>query len=234
MSEKILTKEYICSLGYEVEEIDYRIFLIKNFLLDEEVSSILQIASDSTQEDWESHYMEGVIEMAKLKFGRTDIDNLIEEGLYQITTNWIDKALKIKDEKLKLSISKRSQELFNFVDYLHFNGCGTIQRQYEGVPLIDHVDNHTDNSLEYAAVFYLNDNYNGGEVYFLNQKIELKPPKKSLLIFPTSEKWRHGVKEVLSGPTRYVIPSFISRKNFWEIHEQNGYNVDKTLNNIKS
>lgn len=228
-----LTKEYISRLGYEVEELDYRIFLIKNFISEEERIKIVDMAKSASKEDWEYHYMQGVIEMAKVKFGREDIDNLVKEGLYEITTNWIDKTLVISDELLKHRLTKRAQEIFNFRDDLTFNGCGTIQRQYEGVPLIDHVDDHTDNSLVYAAVFYLNDDYTDGEVYFVNQNLQLRPPIRSLLVFPTSDGWRHGVKEVGLGPHRYVIPSFISKKNFWQKHQENNYNIKKTLEDIR-
>lgn len=225
----ILTKEYIESLGYDVEEIGHRIFLIKDFITEDERQKILKMANSASQEDWEHHYMQGVKQMAMLKFGRDDIENLVSEGLYEITTNWIDKTLIIKDESLRTGMAKRAQEIFDFRDDLIFNGCGTIQRQYEGVPLVAHVDDHTDNSLMYAAVFYLNDDYTDGEVYFVNQNIEMRPPIRSLLVFPTSEEWRHGVKEVGAGTHRYVIPSFISKKNFWEKHKENNYNIEKTL-----
>ena len=229
MSEKILTKEYIESLGYEVEEIDYRIFLIKNFTKPEEVRQIVEQAESASQEEWEFHYMEGVRNLAKLKFGRTDIDNLVEEGLYEITHNWHDKNLRIADWGLATKLNERAQQVFNFRDDLHFNGCGTIQRQYEGVPLKDHVDNHTDPSLEYAAVFYLNDDYVDGEVYFVEQNIKLRPDPGDLLVFPTSEGWRHGVHAPGAGPVRYIIPGFISRKDFWDKHQENDFNVEKTL-----
>lgn len=225
----ILTKEYISSIGYKVEEINSRIFLISNFLNEKECGELVYLASSSTEEEWKDHYLSGAIKLAELKFGRTDIDNLVKEGLYEITENWLDKNLKISHLDIVNILNIRSQELFNFRDDLIFNGCGTIQRQYNGVPLKDHVDNHTDPSLEYAAVFYLNDNYLDGEVYFVNQNIEIKPEKGSLLVFPTSEEWRHGVKAPGPGVHRYVIPAFISRKDFWKINEVNGYNIDKTL-----
>lgn len=231
-SKKILTKEYIQSLGYDVEEVGHRIFLIKNFISEKERIKIITIAQSASQKDWEYHYMQGVIEMAKLKFGRDDINNLVKEGLYEITTNWIDKTLVINDDQLKNQITKRAQKIFNFRDDLTFNGCGTIQRQYDGVPLIAHVDNHTDNSLMYAAVFYLNDDYSNGEVYFANKNLEFRPPIRSLLVFPTSDEWKHGVKEVGPGPHRYVIPSFISKKDFWKKHRENNYNIEKTLKNV--
>lgn len=233
MDDRILTKKYIEKLGYEVDEVSYRIFLIKNFLTDDEVNTLVDQAVNAQEDEWTYHYMEGVRELAKLKFGRDDIENLVEEGLYEITYNWQDKNLKIADWDMAKEIDKRAQELFNFRDDLKFNGCGTIQRQYEGVPLKDHVDNHTDSSLEYAAVFYLNDNYTDGEVYFVEQGIQLRPDPKTALVFPSTEGWRHGVNPPGPGPHRYIIPTFISRKDFWEINERNGYNVDKTLSDTE-
>jgi hypothetical protein len=231
-TEEILTKKYIEKLGYQVEEIDYRIFLIKEFITEDERQQLIKIATSASQKEWEKHYMDGVLQMARLKFGREDVDNLVKEGLYEITTNWIDKTLYIEDEDLRNKIGERAQKVFDFRDDLLFNGCGTIQRQYDGVPLIDHVDDHTDNSLMYAAVFYLNDDYAEGEVYFVNQGISLRPPIRSILVFPTSDGWRHGVKEVGPGPHRYIIPGFISQKNFWKKHEKNNYNIEKTLNDL--
>jgi hypothetical protein len=230
---KVLTKDYIKNLGYEVDEIGYRVFLVKDFIKDEELQVLLDQAKSASEDEWKIHYMDSVVNMAKLKFGRSDIENLVKEGLYEITDNWVDKNLYVKDKNVQSILNDRCQQLFNFTDDLVFAGCGIIQRQYDGVPLKDHVDNHTDPSLEYALVIYLNDDYTNGEVYFVNQGIELRPPKKSILIFPTSEEWRHGVKEPGEGPHRYVIPSFIRRKNFWEKHKENGYNLQETLSELK-
>jgi hypothetical protein len=230
--DTILTKEYIEALGYEVSEVSYRIFIIKNFLSQEEVDRLLKQACSADENEWTFHYMKGVVEFAKRKFGRDDVDNLVKEGLYEVTHDWSDKNLEISDRHLAENIEKRAQEIFNFRDDLSFNGCGTIQRQYEGAALKSHVDSHTDNSLEYAAIFYLNNDYVEGEVFFVEQKIKLRPDPGDLLIFPAIDGWEHGVNPPGPGPHRYVIPSFISRKDFWKINEDNGYNVDKTLEDI--
>lgn len=229
----VLTTDYLKKIGYHPVEVEYRIFLIENFLLEDEVNYLLDRANVASEEEWTIHYMSGVRRLAKLKFGRDDIDNLVKEGLYEITDNWVDKNLSIDNLTLTKKIDNRTQELFNFSDNLAFMGCGTIQRQYDGVPLKDHVDNHTDPSLEYAVVFYLNDDYSDGEVFFVNQNIELKPRQGSILIFPTSEGWRHGVNAPGPGPHRYVVPGFVTKKNFWKIHEENEYNIDKTLKDTK-
>lgn len=228
-----LTKQYIKKLGYDVEELDHRIFLIKNFIKDSESDELIKLAVSASQEQWSSEYMIGSKKLAELRFGRGDLDNLVKEGLYELTHSWEDKNLKIYNEPISTVLNDRCQELFKFRNDIQFNGCSTIQRQYEGVPLKDHVDNHTDPSLEYAVIFYLNDDYTNGEIYFVNQKLELRPTKNSLLIFPTSEEWRHGVNAPGPGPHRYVIPGFVSKKNFWKKHQKNEYNIDKTLEDTK-
>jgi hypothetical protein len=222
-----LTKEYLDWLGHETEEISDRIFLIKNFLSKDEVDYILEVARSASQSDWEGYYLEGAKAIAKLKFGRDDIDNLVDEGVFEITTNWIDKSLPIQNKEFTVKIEKRVSRIFEFDENLEFKGFSTIQRQYSGTPLVDHVDNDTDNSLEYALVFYLNNDYNGGQIYFVNQNIQMVPDPGSLLIFPTSSGWRHGVREVLDGPTRYVVPCFTGIKNFWQVHKENKYDLEK-------
>lgn len=234
MINSILTKDYIEGLGYEVDEVADRIFVIKDFITTDELDVLINTASAASQEEWTHHYMEGVRDLAKLKFGEdADLEQLVAEGKYEITHNWQDKNLKIVGLPVVEELNKRSQLLFDFRDDLHFNGCGTIQRQYEGVPLLAHVDNHTDPSLEYAVVFYLNDDYVDGEVYFVNQDIQLRPDPGSILVFPTGEDFRHGVHAPGAGPVRYIIPSFVSRENFYEKLKENNYELDKTIAEVK-
>lgn len=235
MNTTILTKEHILSLGYtNVEEVAPRIFLIEGFLLDSELELLLKTATEATDEEWTYHYMEGVRELARLKFGEdADLDTLVEEGKYEITQNWQDKNLKIIHLPIIKTLDDRGQEIFNFRDDLRFNGCGTIQRQYSGVPLLAHVDNHTDPSLEYAAVIYLNDDYVDGEVFFTHQGIQLRPKPGSILLFPTGDEFLHGVHAPGDGPIRYIIPSFISRKEFYNKLRENNYEIDKTISEVK-
>jgi hypothetical protein len=151
------------------------------------------------------------------KFGRRDIYNLVAEGKLELTTNWNDKILKINNLPVTQKINKSIRDLFSGIDGIGGSSAvGIIQRQYEGVALTEHVDNHTDPSLVYALVAYVNDNYNGGEVFFSKFGISLKPKAGTLLAFPTTEQWTHGVTAVEAGPVRYVLPIFISRDGFYK------------------
>lgn len=60
-----------------------------------------------------------------------------------------------------------------------------------------------------AGLFYLNDDYEGGELYFPNQGIQFKPKAGAAYFFPGDLNYIHGVTEITSG-IRYVIPFFFT------------------------
>jgi hypothetical protein len=213
----MLTKEYLHNKGYDATEIADQIFLIENFLSEEDRLELLKLGEGATQEDWEGAYLENMEDFCDAKFGRRDIYNLVAEGKLELTTNWNDKILKINNLPVTQKINKSIRDLFSGIDGIGGSSAvGIIQRQYEGVALTEHVDNHTDPSLVYALVAYVNDNYNGGEVFFSKFGISLKPKAGTLLAFPTTEQWTHGVTAVEAGPVRYVLPIFISRDGFYK------------------
>lgn len=217
MENNKITKEYIDKMGYVVEEVIPDVFLVNNFITQYEIESILSEAEAATQEDWSSHYNNSLIEFAEKKFGRTDIKNLIDEGKVQITVGWSDKniALKNNDNVIR-DINKRIKDFYHGFSDVEPTGIRTLQRQYENSPLPAHVDDYTDPSLVYATIIYINDDYTDGEFYFVRQGIELKPPAGSMMIFPTGEDFEHGVKSPGAGPTRYVLPCFVSYKDFYK------------------
>lgn len=212
MSE--LNLKWINDLGYEADQLNKNIFVIKNFLSKEEIDGLMSIAESATQEEWSKHYMDGLLDLAFRKFGRRDLDNMIAEGIVEVTKNWSDKNLTTPSIYSN-SIDKRVSEVFKFDDKINFNGAGTIQRMPAGVSLGAHIDNHSDPSIVWASVIYLEDNYNGGELYFKNLDIQIKPKPGSLVIFPGTPEYEHGVKEVKDGPIRYVLPGFVGKKGFY-------------------
>lgn len=66
-----------------------------------------------------------------------------------------------------------------------------------------------------AGLFYLNDDYEGGELYFPNQGIQFKPKARGAYFFPGDMNYIHGVTEITSG-IRYVVPFF------WTIEKHTG------------
>lgn len=77
---------------------------------------------------------------------------------------------------------------------------------------------HSDNSDEdgnptafeinkYVAILYLNDDYEGGVLYFPDHDLEILPNKYSIYILPGGIENIHGVREITSGE-RHTMLSF--------------------------
>lgn len=66
-----------------------------------------------------------------------------------------------------------------------------------------------------ASLFYFNDEYEGGELYFPVQGIEFKPKAGAAYFFPGDRHYVHGVRPVKSGH-RFTSPFF------WTIRKHTG------------
>jgi hypothetical protein len=198
-------------------EITDELISIENFLTDEELDFVWSRINSATQEDWEIEYTSNLKNFCLQKFGRDDVDNLVAEGKFEITLNWHDKNLNISDSKEYRIFYERLYSLTEKTKSgLELSGLATIQRMQPGVDLKAHTDNHTDPSIHYAAILYINDDYVDGELFFKNLDIKLRPKPKTLLIFPGNEKYEHGVEAVSDGPIRYVLVGFIKETDHYE------------------
>ena len=190
--------------------------MVHDFLKQDDIDAFMDYIAPLTEDQWREEYMKNVKNFAMLKFGTDDVESLVASGKYEITQNWSDKVINVVELEASKTIVKDLERIFQDFPELEINGGRTIQRQQPGVPLTAHVDNHTDPSLDYAAVIYINDDYNAGEIYFTHKDVKLKPPAGALLLFPTTEEYLHGVEAVGDGPIRYVMPSFIRRIGFYD------------------
>ena len=204
--------------GYSVEVLHDQVLFIKNFLQEEELTTLLKIIDETPEEDWSIEYQKNLARFCMEKFGRDDVDNLVAEGKFEITLGWDDKNLNISHEEISATLQHRLGSLLIMADpSLELAGFGTLQRMQEGVELKSHTDQHTDPSIKYAAILYINDDYKDGTLFFKNKKdSDLRPKPGTLLVFPGNEEYEHGVRHVGQGPIRYVTVGFIKVTGFYE------------------
>lgn len=108
------------------------------------------------------------------------------------------------------------QEFFNLKDKVivtkAFGSGWTVGTS--GAPHIDAVQKEP--FIEYSTVIYLNDEYEGGEIYFPKQGFSTKAKKYSAIFFPGNDlAYLHGVKEITSG-NRYTALYMQSTKKEFE------------------
>ena len=214
--ETFLKKEFE-DLGFKTQEVIQNVLLVENFLTKEEVEELWSIINLTPEEDWQIEYLTNLKNFCIEKFGRDDVDNLVAEGKFEITQNWADKNLDINKYTWTQNFYDRLNNLVIKANpKIQLSGMKTFQRMQEGVELKSHTDQHTDPSIEYATIIYLNDDYVDGEFFFENKDISIRPKTGSLLIFPGNDEFKHGVKHVGPGPIRYVIVGFIKIKDFYK------------------
>ncbi len=104
--------------------------------------------------------------------------------------------------------------------YPHVDIVGYVQKEDETVP--DHLSKW---SGHLSSVIYLNDNYDGGELYFKDHDISIKPEAGDYITFPGNRHYQHGVKEV-SGAVRYTLSTWV---RFEEAYgkEMYSYGIEK-------
>ena len=210
----MLTLDKIKALGYDVDEIAPRVFQIHGFANSEQTSILFEEAAGYSDEDWRGYYIDEMKRNSLQKFGRDDLDQLVAEGLLEVTKSWEDKNHPVKSRALARELGIKLSEVFKDVDELDVSGLTIYQRLYEGTELISHFDQYSDKLVEYAAVLYLNDDYTEGELFFPEVGLDkVRPKPGDLVIFPGTSEYEHGVHPVGAGPVRYVIPMFIKKKH---------------------
>jgi len=75
-----------------------------------------------------------------------------------------------------------------------------------------HVDGLPGSSRFLSCVLYLNDNYIGGELEFINFNLKLKMSRSSLIVFPSNYSHAHIAHPVISG-TKYAIVAWLALNN---------------------
>jgi predicted 2-oxoglutarate/Fe(II)-dependent dioxygenase YbiX len=71
-----------------------------------------------------------------------------------------------------------------------------------------HFDGGTTSGRSISAVFYLNDDYEGGEIEFVHYGVKIKPKSGSLILFPSNYAYAHIAHEVTKG-TKYAIVTWV-------------------------
>lgn len=130
------------------------------------------------------------------KFNSTGLGpkNKENEKLYGVHEK-IFRAVKacVDDYGYYWGVGIMSYEAFNFVKY---EGAGT------------HFKIHADHGPTYVTtvsiVVYLNDDYEGGELWFPRFNVSLKPQSGDIAVFPSTYVYEHASQDMISG-TKYSV-----------------------------
>lgn len=110
----------------------------------------------------------------------------------------VDAILKtcLQDYESRFNFKMEYMEAINFVKYKEGN----------------HFSVHTDHGFSYtctlSTVAYLNDDYDGGELWFPYMNIKLKPQKGDVIFFPSTYIFAHASLPVTNGTKYSAVTMF--------------------------
>jgi hypothetical protein len=190
------------------KEVYPRVYIYEDFLSSEELNALynyVHIESDDIA--WKAQTRDITLERAKVNFPNDEAAQLQQ-------VNNILKSRRLMDSD-KLVIPMDANPLFSSISLkLSMYGINSIHdRQTLGVAKkqVEHeyMDQHSDDiynpSIRSAMNFYINDDYEGGELYLSLQNISIKPKANSLILIPGTADYLHGVKPVIGSMPRYNI-----------------------------
>ncbi len=100
-------------------------------------------------------------------------------------------------------------------DYMATYGIGSdwhdvygILKYGAGQQFTNHIDDHPSYHRRVSTVYYLNDNYTGGEINFPRFGITFKPKANQMIVFPSTYVYNHSVSPVIEGE-RYAVVSWL-------------------------
>ncbi len=91
-------------------------------------------------------------------------------------------------------------------------GVGPLNRTMPGQSLPAHDDMgppELDLPVAHGVVIYINDDYEGGQLYYSKLGLEIKPKRGMLVIHSAAALYEHGVRQVTSG-IRYGLTLFVN------------------------
>jgi hypothetical protein len=166
--------------------------VITDFITEEERSTFINFIDTLTEDDWfdiqpSSDWNHRVFSSNKIRQKNPNLLNLM--------VNIRDRASSI------------IKELSGVEKKLYSNGLAIV-RWEEGSFQPPHADQPGGYEYrEFGSVLYLNDNYEGGNIYFPQYGIDLKPSAGTYAFFPGDIKHLHGVSKIKKN-VRYTFPIF--------------------------
>lgn len=135
----------------------------------------------------------------------TDILERINPQVWHIIDKYIDKMQCVIEDQFNCVVSKRPPVIMKWRP-------GTEQRPHADKQLNDGQPNAFP-SYDLNSLFYYNDDFEGGDLFYPDHDIVIRPCPGLAVLHPGDINYLHGVTMVTSG-YRYTTPSFYTVTSF--------------------
>lgn len=190
---------------------------LENFMTEEEHKTLLDFIR--TNDKWdvtETHYNEDGVVIYESEYWKDRVATGLtlqqaNPEIPKIIDALVARLKPIIEDFFKVSASPTSPAMVKWLP-------GQFQNPHADKELHEGENRGKPNDFpnyDLASLFYLNDDYVGGELYFPLQDVVIKPKPRAAYFFPGDMNYIHGVTKIESG-IRYTCPFF------WQITEHRG------------
>jgi len=128
-----------------------------------------------------------------------------------------DAPLQTFKEAFKINLNNLFFKNFDPIekDYMSTYGIKTdwhdqygILKYGKGQFFTNHIDDHPEYHRRISSIYYMNNDYLGGEINFPRFDITFKPEANQMILFPSTYVYNHSVSPVIEGE-RYAVVSWL-------------------------
>jgi len=135
----------------------------------------------------------------------------VDENVLNSSNSVLAQSLK-KAKNFLIECSNHYADHFNFSKLSH--SSINISKYIQGKQMGPHVDSNedADSTAGISAILYLNDDYEGGELYFPKQQVTLKPKAGTVVVFPSNAPFLHQSLTIQNG-SKYIMALFWNKND---------------------
>ena len=147
---------------------------------------------------------------AEVVGGKTDTVRSNSELLLNVYASLNETIREVNNQffNLTAACAQWYAQYYGIEEQVQFREGFNLLRYQTGQEYNAHYDGGTNTGRVISPILYLNDNYEGGELEFPNQKITIKPDAGDYLIFPANFAFTHIAHPVKTG-TKYAIVTWL-------------------------
>lgn len=125
----------------------------------------------------------------------------LDKNIYNIIDKYINKMKNYLEDKFKVRLMARPPVIIRWFE-------GLFQEPHADKQLLDGSPNPFPN-YDINSLIYYNEDFEGGELYYPQYDLEIKPSPGLAVAHPGDIFYLHGVRKIKSGQ-RWTTPSFYS------------------------
>ena len=191
---------------------------IENFMSAEELKELNDFIRNNTEWDiTETHYNEDGVVIYDASYWEDRVASSstlsrVAPKIYSLIENLMNRLTEKVNEHFRVDAKPTTPSVVRWIPgNLQLPHADKELHKYEewgGGPDVEGKPNDFP-YFDIAGLFYLNNDYEGGELYFPEQNIQFKPKPGAAYFFPGDKNYVHGVTEIKNGE-RYTCPFFFT------------------------